>query len=352
MNIISDYTGKVPQNAKEALHMSELIVRNGAELIQSEPLVAQAELYTKSLSDNTRRAYINDVCEFFNVESLNQLTLSQVQSVNVASAKEFRDQLLRKGRAESTINRKLTSLSAFYQFLCRHEVGIMQYNPFSAKEGLNRMAQSKRYSNTRCLTVEEVQKLVRVTMEGSDIEALRNRIIVLLLATTGMRRAELVSITVGQIRTSHGKDIIEIKGKGKKERIVVISSTIKVMIDKYIDLRGLTYADKNQYLLASHTSNAVHFIEEDAAPKPITTQTVYNVIKKVADRAGISADDVSPHCLRHTWFTEALESGLPIQDVADMGGHSDLSTTRRYDHTKRVISNNPADMLANKFLGM
>lgn len=331
--------------------MSDLEVRGSVELAKKTALGQQAELYTKSLTENTRRAYVKDVCDFFGVTELNKVTVDQVTSVNVSSAMEFRDRLQGEGKALSTINRKLTSLSAFYSFLCRYEVGIMQYNPFSSKEGLSRMAQSKRYSNTRCLTVEEVQKLVRVTLEGTDIEAIRNRIIVLLLATTGMRRAEITSIKIGKIRMSHGKDIIEIRGKGDKERIVVISPTIKVMIDKYVQLRGLSYDNKEHYLLASHTSNVDHFKEVGASPKPITTQAVYNVIKKVADRAGIHADDVSPHCLRHTWFTEALESGLPIQDVADMGGHSDLSTTRRYDHTKRVISNNPADMLANKFLG-
>ncbi|MGE6227617.1 tyrosine-type recombinase/integrase [Paenibacillus chitinolyticus] len=323
------------------------------ELIESTgTLGIQADVYTNSLTKNTRRAYTTDVCEFFGVSDLNQVPLHQVQSVTVASAMEFRDRLLAEGKALSTINRKLTSLSAFYTFLSRHEVGIMEYNPFSAKEGLARMRQNKRYSNTRCLTVDEVQMLVRVTMEGDDLEALRNRIIVLLFATTGMRRAEIVHILLGQIRRSHGKDIIEIQGKGDKERIIVISPTIKVMIDNYIKMRGLTYENKDHYLLASHTSNARHFEEESQEPKPISTQTVYNVIKKVAERAGIHADDVSPHCLRHTWFTEALESGIPIQDVADMGGHSDLSTTRRYDHTKRVIKNNPADMLTNKFLGM
>lgn len=329
--------------------MSDLILRGNTEIVGNEKLGEQANIYTKSLGENTRRAYTKDVAEFFGVKDISEVTLEQVKSVNVASAMEYRDKLLALGKAESTINRKLTSLSAFYSYLCRYEVGIMAYNPFSSKEGLRRMTQNKRYSNTRCLTVDEVKKLVRVTMEGSDIEAVRNRIIILLLATTGMRRTELTSIKVGNIRHSHGENIVEIKGKGDKERIIVISPTIKVMIDTYLTMRGLTYNDKGQYLLASHTSNAYHFNEGE--PKPISAQSVYLVVKKVAEHAGIHAEDVSPHCLRHTWFTEALDSGLAIQDVADMGGHSDLATTRRYDHTKRVISNNPASMLTDKFMG-
>lgn len=331
--------------------MSNLIKRNDSQLVDDR-LGYQADIYTKSLSENTRRAYLADIKEFFGIDNLSDLSIERIRSVNTATAQEYREVLLSKGRAESTINRKLTSLSAFYSFLCRHEIGIMSYNPFSPKEGVKRVKQNKRYSNTRCLTQKEVRSLVKVTMqetsdEGSrnQLESIRNRIIILLLATTGMRRAELVSIKLGQFKRTHGKDVIEIKGKGDKERMVVISTTIKVLIDNYIEMRGLTYQNRDRYLLASHTSNSDHFDKEG-----ITPQTIYRVVKSVAEKAGVDAEDISPHSLRHTFVTEALDMGYRFEDVADMVGHADTSTTRRYDHSKRVVIDNPADRLSKMFL--
>lgn len=301
------------------------------------------ERYTGSLSYNTRRAYEKDVREFFGIQSLSELTMEQIQSVNVASANQHREKLLAEGKALSTINRALTALSKFYSVLSRKEISIMDYNPFDTKEGTSRMKQNKRYSDTRSLSTEEVRSLVKITMEGSDIVALRNRIIVLLLATTGMRRAELVNIKVKDIVKMYGENVIKITGKGDKERLVKVSGTLMTFITKYITDLELKPED---HLLQRHTSNGYSF-----SRKGITTQTIYDVVKDIADKAGIGADDVSPHCLRHTFVTEALELGLPLQDVGDMAGHADLSTTRRYDHTRRVIKNNPADQLEQMFLG-
>lgn len=332
-----------------AVEKSEFIRENSRNSAQSVTFSRFSSVFTGQLTENTKRAYMNDIKEFFGVKELNDITVHQLTSVTTATANQFAEHLAKKGRAVSTINRKMTSMSALYTFLCRREVGIMDYNPFSVKEGAGRIRQSKRYSNTRALTKEEVQKVVRVTMEGTDLEAIRNRIIVLVLATTGLRRSEICRIKVGEIRKTHGKDVVEIVGKGQKERLIVISKSIKVLIDNYLEMRGLTYADKDKYLFVKHTSNAKYF-SDDPDKQALTTQSIYNVVKKVAEKAGIGADDVSPHCMRHTWFTEALEMGLPIQDVADMGGHSDISTTRRYDHTNRVVSNNPADKLAEMFM--
>jgi site-specific recombinase XerD len=305
-----------------------------------------ATMLAGSLSGNTKRAYLSDILDFFGVEELTDISIDMIQNVDVSTATQYRERLMSQGKKPSTVNRKLTSLSKFYSFLTRYEVGIMQYNPFSDKQGLARVKQNKRYSNTRCLTKEEVQKLVQITMENNDLEAVRNRIIVLLLATTGMRRTELNQIKVRDIVKNQGKDVIEIRGKGDKERLVVISGTVKVFIDRYLAMRGVSYSDVDAYLLVGHSKRFAKLEKE----VPITDKAIYNMIKAVAEKAGIGADDISPHCLRHTFITEALDMGVKLEDVQDMVGHADLATTRRYDHTNRVLKNNPADALAEEFL--
>lgn len=326
----------------------EIIISGGDYLPTPVGFFKHGDDFTNSLSPETQRAYLYDIKEFFEVSDLSDINIAMIKNVSAGTARMYTDKLVAKGRAKSTINRKLTALSSFYRFLCRREIGIMDFNPFDTGEGATRMSSAKRYSNTRCLTKDEVQRVVRVTMEGSDLEAIRNRILVLLLATTGVRRGELSSFTIGMIKRTHGENVIEFEGKGKKERMIKINNTIKTFIDKYIEMRGLTYkSDGNKPLFVSHTTNAKHFGED----KAITSQTIYNVIKKIADKAGIDAQDVSPHCFRHTFVTEALGLGIKLEDVADMAGHADLSTTRRYDHTKRVLKNNPADKLTEMFLG-
>jgi site-specific recombinase XerD len=323
----------------------EIMERPNNQVINMDGTLGEhyANLYTGCLSYNTRRAYVQDICQFFDVQELKDISLIDIRRVNIATANLYREDLRKQGYALSTINRKLTSMSKFFSILSRRDIGIIEYNPFDSKEGTVRMKQNKRYSNTRCLSTEEVKSLVKVT-NGDTLKAIRDRIIVLLLATTGMRREEIVTIKLGNFKRTMGKDVIEIIGKGDKERLIVLSGTIKTLIDKYIAMRGLTYKNGDSYLLTNHSTNGY----KDRGQ--LSDQAIYNVVKSIADRAGLDASDIHPHCLRHTFITEALELGCKLEDVADMAGHSDLSTTRRYDHTNRVINNNPAEKLEAKFL--
>ena len=249
--------------------------------------------------------------------------------------------MLEKGYASSTINRKMQALSKFYKYLCRREVGVMDYNPFSSDEGTARL-KVKRYSSTRALTDDEVKKIMEIISKDRSVLGLRNKIIVLLLATTGMRRSEIANLKIGQIGINQGQYIIEFAGKGKKERFVVIAHAIKKYIDQYLELRELTYKDKNMPLFVGHATNSDPY-------QGITSQAVYYLIKDVAKEAGLDVKAISPHCFRHTYITKSLNLGCSLEDVQDRVGHSDISTTRRYDHTKRLIEGNPADELANLY---
>lgn len=322
---------------------SQLIEKNNDIDLLGEKM---SSIYVGTLSENTKKAYIKDLKDFFGVNDLKNIKIKDILQVNTASANIFREKLRQKGLKPSTINRKLTSLSSFFSFLSRKEIGLISYNPFSPREGAIRLKQNRRYSNTRCLTKQEIQSMIKVTMQKDDLVSLRNRIIVLLLATTGMRRSEIANIKIGDMKKMEDKNVIEIIGKGDKERLIVISDTIKTFIDKYLELRNLTYNDKNEYLLVNHSYNP-----KFSGMDKLTSQTIYNVIKSIAEEAGLDASNISPHCLRHSFATESLEMGLPIQDVQDLMGHADISTTRRYDHTRRILKNNPSQMLENILLG-
>lgn len=313
----------------------------------------QGDVYAGSLSENTKRAYTGDILEFFGASCFSEIGIEQIQSVNTATSNQYRQSLVEKGYKVATINRKLTSLSSFFTFCSRREIGIVSYNPFSKSEGMARLRQNKNYSNTRCLTKEEVTEIVRIasldtdsTNDRTKLMAIRNRIVILLLATTGLRRGELASLTLGMFKYTHGKCVVEFVGKGGVERMVIVTPSIKVLIDKYVEARGVDFKkNSGSFLLVMHTSNSAFYNEE----KGISTNAIGDVVKKLADRAGLDSSDISPHCFRHTFVTEALEMGVQADDVAKLVGHSNTETTKRYDHTRKVLNSNVSESLDKMF---
>lgn len=337
--------------------MENLASRNNLVTRNEKFGIIKEENFTNSLTENTKRAYMVDIMQFvqhyFDVERLSDVTEAQIRSVDSSIARTYTNWLKTeandgKGYSVATINRKLTSLSSFYSFLSRREIGIMDYNPFDTRQGAKRLRQNKRYSNTRCLTLEETQKMFAVLMNKElCLSTLRDRIIILLLATTGMRRDEVACQQIGNIIQTNGGYALEFIAKGEIERLVMLTNTIKTMIDKYLLARGLTYKDKEEYIFVGHSSNA-HYYNNDH----LTAQAIFDMVKDIAEEAGLDKSTISPHCFRHTYVTESLNLGIPIQDVADLVGHADISTTRRYAHTNNILTHNPAQAFEDKLFNL
>ena len=319
--------------------MNELIINQKQELATSN----SETMYTNTLGASTKRTYIQAIKEFFGVEELSQVTIEQMQSVTPDHVNVYANSLLAQGKATGTINKKLSALQSFYKFLCRRNIGICSYNPFDTDEGAIRFKNATRnYSDKRALTHEEIGKMLNATRNNKTIIGLRDLIVLELLSTTGMRRAEICSIKIGDIQTSMGKKIIEIVGKGNKSRVIVLTNSISSLINKYLKQRGLTYNDVDMPLIASHGNRG----DDD---KCVNTNTIYRIIKRYAKEAGIDESTISPHNLRHTFCTECIDMGYDITDVKDLMGHSSISTTDLYRHNYNVIKNNPAEKLEKHF---
>lgn len=307
-----------------------------------KPYIAE---FAGQLADETKRAYLSDIRSFFNVESVYEVTIDMVRSVSPAMINKYAKKLVVDGASTSTVNRKLQALSKFYKYLCRKNVGIMDYNPVSTEEGAVRF-KTRNYSNTRALTKDEVKKMMEALNEDKSIIGLRNKIIILLLATTGMRREEIANIKLSDFGIYNENHVIEFIGKGMKDRMVVVADIIMKYIEEYLSMRGLTLQSKNRYLFVSHT--LVTYSRSYKETRPITTQTVYRVVKAVAKKAGLDASSIHPHCLRHTYITESLDAGIPMEVVQDRVSHISSSTTRRYDHTNKITKDNPANEWAEE----
>ena len=310
-------------------------------LVQSNNQLAHIEIeqrYTNTLSPETKRAYTQAIKEFFGKE-LHEITIQDMQAVNPDMANQYALALEAKGLTHATINRKLAALHSFYQFLCRRNVGIMAYNPFSTDEGAIRFKNAQKdYSDKKALTPEEIKSVFDSARQDTSISGVRDLLILELLATTGMRRAEICSIKIGDLQDTAGKFIAEIKGKGNKSRITVFSKNVVKVLKQYMEMRGITLANKDEWLLVSHANRK-------SGTGQVSTNMIYRVVKHYCGLAGIDESQVSPHCLRHGYATNCIDMGMAITDVKDLMGHASITTTAKYVKSYNLINKNPANKL-------
>ena len=318
--------------------MNSILVQENTQLTT----VNVEEMFTNTLSKETKRAYVQAIKEFFGKDLCN-ITIEDMQAVTPEMANKYAMNLLNNGLKRTSINRKLSALHSFYKFLCRRSVGIMTYNPFDSDEGCIRFKNAqKNYIAKRALVADEVKTMFDLAKMDNSIIGVRDLLVLELLATTGMRRAEICEIKIGDIQLTQGVYAINIVGKGNKERIIVASNEVMGIINKYMNMRGITMKDKDEYLLVSHANRK-------SGSGKVSTNMIYRIVKHYAELADIDPDTISPHTLRHTFATQCIGMGTPIQDVQQLMGHASINTTELYNHSFNIINNNPAEKLTSMY---
>lgn len=318
--------------------MNNILVQGNTQLAT----VNVEEMFTNTLGKETKRAYVQAIKEFFGKDLCN-ITIEDMQSVTPEMANKYAMNLLNNGLKRTSINRKLSALHSFYKFLCRRSVGIMTYNPFDSDEGCIRFKNAqKNYIAKRALVTDEVKTMFDLAKMDNSIIGVRDLLVLELLATTGMRRAEICEIKIGDIQLTQGVYAINIVGKGNKERIIVASNEVMGIINKYMNMRGITMKDKDEYLLVSHANRK-------SGSGKVSTNMIYRIVKHYAELADIDPDTISPHTLRHTFATQCIGMGTPIQDVQQLMGHASINTTELYNHSFNIINNNPAEKLTSMY---
>ena len=318
--------------------MNNILVQENTQL----ETVNVEEMFTNTLGKETKRAYVQAIKEFFGKDLCN-ITIEDMQAVTPEMANKYAMNLLNNGLKRTSINRKLSALHSFYKFLCRRSVGIMTYNPFDSDEGCIRFKNAqKNYIAKRALVTDEVKTMFDLAKMDESIIGVRDLLVLELLATTGMRRAEICEIKIGDIQLTQGVYAINIVGKGNKERIIVASNEVMGIINKYMNMRGITMKDKDEYLLVSHANRK-------SGSGKVSTNMIYRIVKHYAELADIDPDTISPHTLRHTFATQCIGMGTPIQDVQQLMGHASINTTELYNHSFNIINNNPAEKLTSMY---
>jgi len=206
-----------------------------------------------------------------------------------------------------TIARKISSLKSFFRYL--EKQGTLAVNPAELL-GTPRL---EKYLPT-VLTVEETTELIGA-VSGSDADVARERAMIELLYSSGLRVGELVSLNCGDIDRERG--IVRVMGKGGRERLVPVGQAALDAVRRYLDERDDAGRDEKAPLFLTKRGKRIY-------PK-----AVQRSLRRFAAGSGI-AKRPTPHSLRHTFATHLLNAGVDLRAIQEMLGHASVSTTQRY----------------------
>ena len=270
----------------------------------------------KNASPHTIESYLNDISQFkeFLKKSghAGEFFDFKIDSIDRLAIRSFLAFLYDKKFSASTMRRKLSTLSSFFRFLCRE--GHLKNNV--VKTVLAPKTENKLPS---FLSIDEMFRLIDLP-KGDSFLALRDRAMLELFYSTGIRVSELVSIKTEDL--NHATQIVKVLGKGGKERLLPFGRKCSEALVKYIKAR----TEK----LSSAKINT-EFLFLNYRGKDISTRGVRKVIEKYVT-TGNFPEKVSPHSIRHSFATHLLEGGADLRSIQELLGHASLSTTQKYTH--------------------
>lgn len=287
----------------------------------------------KSLSMATRQTYQRNVREFF--AFVDYVHPARVTSDDV---RRYRDHLLREKKRPATVALKLSVVRSFFEYL--RAGGLVRLNPASTK--LVPPPEVKDETVGRALSPKEVKYLLagpdRATAEGA-----RDYALLLTLLRLGLRAAEAVSLRFSSIHHTKGRLVVKVRVKGGRERTLPLPVEVKEAVDAYrtIDAarRKRAHSDgQNAFIFQPHVNYRTLVFD-----KSLTVRSVENIVGRWAEFAGIGK--LTPHDLRRTAITKALDQGLTYRQVQMMSGHRDPKTVMRYDHGRENLDMNAINFL-------
>ncbi len=258
----------------------------------------------KNYSKNTLESYIRDLRFFL------EYTNKEVIDITKRDIDNYILHVLPMYN-ESSINRIIASIKSFYKYLSLFKGYV---NISEDVESLKRKKTLPKY-----LSIEEVDKLLDIKIENAF--DYRNKTILELLYSTGLRATELINLDIINIDTTNM--VVNVYGKGNKERIVPLSKIAVNYLDAYINMYRNMLFVKNQkptdsLFLNNHGNR-------------MTRQGLYKIIGEVARKQGIEKE-ITPHVLRHSFATHMIECGADIRSVQELLGHENIVTTEIYTH--------------------
>lgn len=267
-------------------------------------------LLEKKYSPHTVTAYTKDIERFLNfvsdVYEQNTLLL-----VNYSMIRSWIVSLVDSGIANSSINRKISSLKTYYKFLLK--TGQITETPLARHRSL-KVAKKVQipFSQT------EVEDALELFDHANDFQTLRDKLIVELFYSTGIRRAELIGLKLSDV--SRVQKTVKVLGKRNKERIIPLLPSVLSTMDQYkIHREALPNLAATDSLLVTSKGNAIY------------ETLVYRVITRYFSEISLKVK-TSPHILRHSFATHLLSQGAELNAVKELLGHASLASTQVYTH--------------------
>lgn len=257
-------------------------------------------------SSKTIQSYKQDLVKY--LKYLDELDIYYVDDIDYEAVYEFILSLNNR-YASSTINHMITTLRNFHEFC---DVTYHVSNPT-----IYLKSKKKDHYLPRYLNVNDVQKLLEV--KNDSAQELCDVAILETIYGCGLRVSECCELMIRQVSLS--QNILKVKGKGSKERLIPMNPKNIKAIENYLSIRKKWDTNKSPYLFINHSGNRFH------------REQIHVMLKKRCEECKIDSR-ISAHSLRHSFATHLLDGGADLRSVQELLGHSDISTTQIYTHVQ------------------
>ncbi|RKX72490.1 tyrosine recombinase XerD [candidate division TA06 bacterium] len=269
-------------------------------------------LNTRRFSKNTIISYRHDIIQFFNF--LNDLYgMEYINQINRSHIRAFISSLMKYGFDRSSANRKLSTLKSFFSYLV--SINCIEKNPVILIK-----APKMEYKLPTFLTVTEINNMM-IVPDTKKFKGLRDRAILEILYSTGIRASECINININDIDFEN--ETILVLGKRKKERIMPFNQNSKLSIRNYLIVRNKKSVKGEQALFINRSGSR------------LSQRSLIRIVKFYINQIA-PGKKASPHTLRHTFATHLLDSGADLRAVQVLLGHVSLGTTQIYTHITRT----------------
>ena len=253
---------------------------------------------------------------------LDEVYSTSIEKANHSMIRSWLVNELNRGNSPRTVNRKITTLKSLFKFA--EKEGAVKINPT-----LKLTAAKTSKSIPSFVTVDEMNELLDKKKFSDDYVGKRNKLMVEIFYSTGIRLSELINIKIRDVDFS--KKQLKVLGKRNKERIIPLTQELVTSLEKFLDIRNSMKTKFTSYLLLTEKGKKLN--------PSLVYKTMNDLISSVT-----SLKKTSPHTLRHTFATHMLNSGADLNVIKELLGHASLSATEVYTHNsieklKKVFNN-------------
>lgn len=264
----------------------------------------------KNYSEHTVSAYQNDI-EVFSDFCAKEFDIDSIDNMEYVMIRSWIVNLVNSDVTNRTINRKIAALKAYYKFLQR--IGKIEANPLGKHRALKT---SKKIEVP--FSENEMHQLLTQIPFAEGFEGTRDKLIIELFYSSGIRRSELIHLKMNNVNLERG--FLKVLGKRNKERILPLLPATKILFSAYFEARySLDERVDEGYVFLSKRGNKIY--------ETLVYRIINGYFSKVSSKV-----KKSPHILRHTFATHMLNRGADLNSVKELLGHSSLASTQVYTH--------------------